>query len=95
MDFTRKNFRYVKKPFRQFVDEINQGSQQYLRSLAADKPSVKPADFMCDFPELACDFQLPPQLSTVTRDMHSSPLRISGPVIMWLHYDVRQPRRII
>lgn len=95
MDFARKNFHYVKKPFGQFVDEINRGSQQYLRSLAAEKPSVKPADFVCDFPELACDFQLPPQLHKVTQNMHSSPLRISGPVIMWLHYDVWQARRIL
>lgn len=88
MDFTRKNFRYVRKLFGQFIDEINEGSQQYLRSLAIGMPSVKPADFMCDFPELASDFQLPPQLKIVVRDMHSSPLRISGPVVMWLHYDV-------
>ena len=90
MDFTHKNFRYIRKPFGQFINEIKEGAQQYLRSLAAEKPTMKPANFAFDFPELASDFQLPPQLNQVIRYMHSSPLRISGPVIMWLHYDVWQ-----
>jgi hypothetical protein len=29
------------------------------------------------------------RLRVVTDSLHSSPLRISGPVIMWLHYDVK------
>lgn len=88
MDFQLKNFKYVKKPFQDFVDEITQGSPQYLRSLSSQNPSGKPADISLDFPELASSFELPPQLDIVKQKMHSSVLRISGPVTMWLHYDV-------
>ena len=89
MNFHAKNFNYVKKPFGDFVDQIAVGSKQYLRSLASEKPSQQPAQLALDFPQLASDFRLPAQLETVTRNAHSSPLRISGPVVMWLHYDVR------
>jgi len=41
-----------------------------------------------DFPSISDDFQLPPQLAFIRENEHSSPLRISGPVNMWLHYDV-------
>lgn len=88
MDFQLKNFKYVKKPFLDFVDEIIQGSPQYLRSLSSQNPSGKPADISVDFPELASSFELPPQFDIVKQKMHSSVLRISGPVTMWLHYDV-------
>lgn len=89
MNFQNKNFQYSTKPFGDFVDQITAGSMQYLRSLAVDKPSERPANLAMDFPELAFDFKLPPSLQTVTQNAHSSPLRISGPVTMWLHYDVR------
>ena len=88
LDFQRKNFKYVKKPFKDFVDEISRGSPQYLRSLSSESPAGKPADISVDFPELASSFTLPPQLNIVQRKMHSSVLRMSGPVTMWLHYDV-------
>ena len=88
MDFLLKNFKYAKKPFNNFIDEITQGSPQYLRSLSSQNPSGKPADISVDFPELAASFKLPPQLDIVKQKMHSSVLRISGPVTMWLHYDV-------
>ena len=88
LDFQLKNFRYVKKPFKDFVDEISQGSPQYLRSLSSENPAGKPANIHVDFPELASSFKLPPQLNIVQQRMHSSVLRISGPVTMWLHYDV-------
>ncbi|KAI4108776.1 MAG: hypothetical protein L6R37_000774 [Teloschistes peruensis] len=89
MNFQRKNFHYVKKAFGDFMREIcSDGSRQYLRSLAADKPADRPAHFKEDFSSLSDDFQIPPQLGTVVRNEHSSPLRISGPVNMWLHYDV-------
>ena len=88
MNFQTKNFRYSTKPFGDFVDKIAAGSMQYLRSLALDKPSEQPANFATDFPQLARDFTLPPSLGMVARNAHSSPLRISGPVAMWLHYDV-------
>ena len=88
LDFHSKNFKYVKKPFKDFVDEISQGSTQYLRSLSSENPAGKPADISVDFPELASSFKLPPQLDIVKQKIHSSVLRISGPVTMWLHYDV-------
>jgi len=89
MNFQTKNFSYVKKPFGEFIDQIAAGSKQYLRSLALEKPSQQPAQLAIDFPVLASDFSLPAQLEMVARNAHSSPLRISGPVVMWLHYDVR------
>ncbi|KAL6719341.1 tRNA methyltransferase ppm2 [Lecanora helva] len=88
LDFQNKNFRYVKKPLKVFVDEIARGSRQYLRSLASDKPSEKPADFWSDFSQLSSDFELPAEFDMVKKNMHSSVFRISGPVAMWLHYDV-------
>ncbi|KAL8968926.1 MAG: hypothetical protein Q9183_002244 [Haloplaca sp. 2 TL-2023] len=88
MNFQRKNFRYVKKSFRDFIKSCKEGSPQYLRSLATNKPADEPAHFHNDFPSLKDDFRLPPQLGTVMQNEHSSPLRISGPVNMWLHYDV-------
>ncbi|KAL9103898.1 MAG: hypothetical protein Q9163_001091 [Psora crenata] len=88
MDFLQKNFVYTKKSFGTFVDEITHGSKQYLRSLSTNKPLSIAANLTSDFPDLATDFILPPPLHNVYQDMHSSVLRISGPVIMWLHYDV-------
>ncbi|KAL8934106.1 MAG: hypothetical protein Q9211_005402, partial [Gyalolechia sp. 1 TL-2023] len=88
MNFQQKNFSYVKKPFGEFMREASGGSKQYLRSLAAEKPADQPACFYDDFPCLREDFHLPVQLETVSCNHHSSPLRISGPVNMWLHYDV-------
>ena len=95
MNFVTKNFRYVTKPFGDFIEQLRKGSKQYLRSLAASKPTETPANISIDFPELSPDFCLPPQLEQVAQKAHSSPLRISGPVTMWLHYDVsyhRQPK---
>ena len=88
MSFQKKNFSYVRKSFGDFIDQITAGSKLYLRSLSSEKPSQQPAQLALDFPELASDFSLPSQLELVARNAHSSPLRISGPVIMWLHYDV-------
>lgn len=84
MDFQSKNFKYAKKSFKDFVDEITRDSPQYLRSLSSENPSGKPANISVDFPELAPSFQLPAQLEIVNQKMHSSVLRISGPVTMWL-----------
>ncbi|KAL8830090.1 MAG: hypothetical protein Q9170_005893 [Blastenia crenularia] len=88
MNFQHKNFSYVRKQFGEFVSEVSSGSKQYLRSLATDNPVDRPACFYEDFPSLRDDFHLPGQLETISRNHHSSPLRISGPVNMWLHYDV-------
>lgn len=88
MNFQAKNFAYVSKPFGDFLDQVTEGQKQYLRSIASDKPAAKPAELSHDFPEIAADFILPPELALVKENAHSSPLRISGPVTMWLHYDV-------
>ena len=88
MNFVEKNFSYTRKAFGSFVEEITNGSRQYLRSLATDHPSQKPANIANDFPGLAGDFRLPLPLDEVGQRTHSSVLRISGPVEMWLHYDV-------
>lgn len=89
MNFQKKNFSYVTKDFGTFLDEVYAGSRQYLRSVSADQPSKLPANLAEDFPELKDDFRLPSQLAFAEENAHSSPLRISGPVTMWLHYDVR------
>jgi tRNA wybutosine-synthesizing protein 4 len=88
MDFVSKNFQYVIKPFGEFMEAVDAGKRLYLRSLSAEKPSELPADLNRDFPTIANDFQLPPELKLVGENIHSSALRISGPVNMWLHYDV-------
>lgn len=92
MDFTAKNFRYVTAEFGHFTQRIEQGDRVYLRALSHDKPSEQPALLADDFPALAPDFVLPAQLSLVAENLFSSVLRMSGPVNMWLHYDVSEPR---
>lgn len=97
MDFLSKNFTYVTKRFGDFLDQVLAGQRQYLRSLSSATPSQKPANLGVDFPEIANDFVIPSPLTTVMENAHSSPLRISGPVSMWLHYDVShdlEPARI-
>lgn len=89
MNFTTKNFAYVTKRFGDFLDKIESGEKLYLRSLSSEKPSEKVADIKHDFQTIADDFRLPPELQMIVDKAHSSPLRISGPVNMWLHYDVR------
>jgi tRNA wybutosine-synthesizing protein 4 len=88
MNFNTKNFSYVAKRFGDFLEEVEKGQKLYLRSLSSERPSELPANISRDFPSIAADFRLPPELSIVTENAHSSPLRISGPVTMWLHYDV-------
>lgn len=88
MNFQAKNFSYITKEFGTFLDEVYAGSRQYLRSISAKQPSKLPANFAVDFPGLKDDFHLPAELSLAADNIHSSPLRISGPVSIWLHYDV-------
>ncbi|TIC97755.1 tRNA wybutosine-synthesizing protein 4 [Colletotrichum higginsianum] len=88
MDFNAKNFRYVTKDFGDFVREAQEGKRLYLRALSKDEPSNLPTQLAADYPSLAKDFALPPQLGFVDQNAFSSVLRISGPVNMWLHYDV-------
>lgn len=89
MDFQAKNFSYIKKPLGTFLNEIKGGSMQYLRSLASTNPTNAAAHLSADFPKLAPEFQIPEALGVVEEHLHSSVLRISGPVKMWLHYDAR------
>lgn len=93
MNFQSKNFTYETKDFGTFLDEVHAGGRQYLRSISADQPSKMPASLATDFPTLKDDFRLPEYMGLVTENTHSSPLRISGPVTMWLHYDVRTSQR--
>ena len=92
MDFQAKNFTYATETFGDFIDRIDRGEKLYLRSLSTEKPAELPTDIERDFPSISKDFQLPPELAFITENVHSRPLRISGPVIMWLHYDVRSCR---
>lgn len=88
MDFQMKNFSYETQDFGSFIDAAERGDKVYLRSLSKDAPSQKPTNLAEDFPEIAQDFRLPDELAYVVSKIHSTPLRISGPVTMWLHYDV-------
>lgn len=87
MDFQSKNFRYETQTLGSFLDAVEQGGKLYLRALSKDAPSEQPTNLSNDFPEIAKDFSLPPELAHVMQNMHSSPLRVSGPVNMWLHFD--------
>ncbi|KAL4975345.1 tRNA wybutosine-synthesizing protein 4 [Aspergillus desertorum] len=88
MSFRTKNFKYEVKTFGTFMDEVHAGGRQYLRSISEKQPAKLPANLAADFPNLSGDFRLPEALKTVVENAHSSPLRISGPVTLWLHYDV-------
>lgn len=88
MDFQTRNFSYETQPFGTFLDNAERGEHVYLRSLSQEAPSEKPAKLADDFPEISRDFVLPDELAYVVANAHSTPLRISGPVKMWLHYDV-------
>ncbi|EXJ84388.1 hypothetical protein A1O3_05055 [Capronia epimyces CBS 606.96] len=90
MNFQRKDFAYKPLPFHDFITDLTTkpAAHMYLRSLSNTNPAQLPADFATDWPELADDFVLPPSLSLTRETQHSSPLRISANVNMWLHYDV-------
>lgn len=89
MDFNSKNFGYVRDSFKAVMAKMQAGRRLYLRSLSHEKPSEQAANIKDDFPKLAEDFILPPELAFVSRNLFSSVLRVSGKVNMWLHYDVR------
>ena len=77
------------------MDEVYSGARKYLRTTSAEQPSKLPANIASDFPNLSKDFGLPEQFAMVNDNAHSSPLRISGPVTLWLHYDVSERQKII
>jgi tRNA wybutosine-synthesizing protein 4 len=88
MSFLDKNFSYSKMAFGDFMDGVVRGEKMYLRSISTSQPTKVPTKLEEDFPTIAKDFHLPDILSPVLNKLHSSPLRISGPVSLWLHYDV-------
>lgn len=93
MDFNAKNFRYATMTFGDFAKQVKNGKRLYLRSLSADAPTDQPASLEHDFPELGTDFAFPHELRICEEHMHSSILRVSGPVNMWLHFGEDYPRR--
>ncbi|KNG46977.1 leucine carboxyl methyltransferase 2 [Stemphylium lycopersici] len=88
MTFKDKNFAYVKKSVADFLDGIARGSHAYLRAISSSQPNKLPTKLEEDFPSIAGDFKVPDVCEVVKENCHSSPLRISGPVSLWLHYDV-------
>jgi tRNA wybutosine-synthesizing protein 4 len=88
MTFKDKNFSYVKKSFGDFLDGIAVGAKTYLRSVSSAQPNRLPTKLEDDFSTIAGDFMIPESLNVIKDSLHSSPLRISGPVALWLHYDV-------
>ena len=89
MSFQQKDFAYVTKPFGIFLEEVHNGGHQYLRSISSSNPNKRVANLDMDFPQIAQDFRLPPELGLVAATYHSSPLRITGEVAMWLHVDTK------
>ncbi len=87
MNFHAKNFKYVKQAFAEFLDAADRGAHLYLRSISSENPAQKAAVLEEDFPEIAGDFRLPPEMQLVVETFHSSALRISSDINMWLHYD--------
>lgn len=88
MNFLIKDFTYTTISFGDLLSRASSGEHLYLRALSASSPTSQPTKLSDDFPSIANDFQLPAELAYVTGSMHSSPLRLSGPVTMWLHFDV-------
>jgi tRNA wybutosine-synthesizing protein 4 len=88
LDFNAKNFNYVTKDFASFMGEVEKGGKMYLRALSEDEPANRPASLAQDFQGLADEFRIPEEMAFVAQNLHSSVLRITGPVNMWLHYDV-------
>jgi tRNA wybutosine-synthesizing protein 4 len=88
MTFKDKNFQYVKRSTADFLDGIANGSKAYLRATSSSQPNKLPTKLEDDFPDIAPDFRIPDLFDVVKANLHSSPLRISGPVSLWLHYDV-------
>jgi tRNA wybutosine-synthesizing protein 4 len=88
MTFKSENFQCVEKSVGNLLDSIIAGSKTQLCSVSASQPNQLPTKLEEDFPTIAADFQLPDLLASIKENYHSSPLRISGPASLWLHYDV-------
>ena len=90
MVFASKNFSIKQRTCSEFIDAAVQGHSTYLRSISSRNRRA-PACFQDDYPSLAADFRFPQSLLADKVNIHSSVLRISGQVNMWLHYDVSRP----
>lgn len=98
MNFQRKDsFNYNTLPFHLYLDLLSASSRlptdevhphMYMQAISAESPNSEAANLHTDWPELANDFQLPEHFNLMAQNLHSSPLRISMNVSMWLHYDV-------
>ncbi|KAL1655915.1 tRNA methyltransferase ppm2 [Didymella pomorum] len=90
MTFRTKNFTYEKRSVSSFFSSISKGASSYLRAISSTQPNKLPTRLEDDFSPIAADFNIPTLCRSVINDdtYHSSPLRISGPVSLWLHYDV-------
>ncbi|KAJ4352640.1 tRNA methyltransferase ppm2 [Ascochyta clinopodiicola] len=90
MTFGTKNFTYEKRSVSSFFSNISSGAPSYLRAISSTQPNKLPTRLEDDFPAIAADFHIPEICRQVINEetYHSSPLRISGPVSLWLHYDV-------
>jgi tRNA wybutosine-synthesizing protein 4 len=88
MTFKDKNFEYVRRTAAEFLNGIGQGSKTYLRAVSSSQPNKLPTKLEDDFPGIVADFKIPEVFDAIKSNIHSSPLRISGPVSLWLHYDV-------
>ncbi|KAG9232208.1 hypothetical protein BJ875DRAFT_467488 [Amylocarpus encephaloides] len=88
MCFKTKNFSYANKSFAEFMDCIQKGERLYMRALSSQNAKDLPACLEKDYPALAAEFRIPNEMEYVLNNLHSSVLRISGSVNMWLHYDV-------
>lgn len=88
MSFRDKNFSYETVSFGSLIDRAVSNAHVYLRALSDSDRFKLPADLTRDYPRLASDFKIPEELSYVEQYQHSSVLRISGNITMWLHYDV-------
>ncbi|KAK6335408.1 tRNA methyltransferase ppm2 [Orbilia brochopaga] len=92
MNFNSKNFVYTRLPFSEFIDisfsKKGNTPPCYLRSIS-NKPTKYASLLEREFPEIASDFSIPPELAFIAPSLHSSILRISSAGVgVWLHYDV-------
>ena len=94
MDFRTKNFQYQSLPMADLIQHVfhprdDHQFAYYLRWVGEDPRGQSKANFHLDFPSLAQDFQLPPELFFPDERFFSSVLRISSEQIrVWTHYDV-------
>ena len=87
MAFQSKNFRIKEMRCGDFIDSIVGGHLAYFRAVGMQDKRA-PAKLRRDFPNLDSDFLFYEALNVLDSGVHSSVLRISGKVNMWLHYDV-------